>query len=241
MDTELDPSDVLENVESTFIPQNNAPVWSPHAEFGRKKKWHLWTPVLTEYYSIVDNPKKLPTILQPLISKERAFTFGNRPPFYFNYPINVPDEFGVHRRLYINLCQQNVVVGAFGATLVGLATSHFAVPPGRIHSLLAQRLLLGQPVKALTKIVLTNSVMASSLSFKLAVRAISGGKKTLAGSNDHWINAGIAGALCGLMFGIRGGLPQAWAAAGICSVGAVMSEFIPPQELTTKNWFGRDQ
>ncbi|ODM88467.1 hypothetical protein Ocin01_18213 [Orchesella cincta] len=143
-------------------------------------------------------------------------------------------------RLYINLCQQNVLVGAFGATLVGIATSHFAVPPGRIHSLLAQRLLLGQPVKALTKIVLTTSVMASSLSFKLAVRAISGGviydlikrsrdegKNTLALSNDHWINAGC--------------LPQAWAAAGICSVGAVMSEFIPPQELTTKNWFGRDQ
>ncbi|ODM88866.1 hypothetical protein Ocin01_17816 [Orchesella cincta] len=131
-----------------------------------------------------------------------------------------------------------MLLSGFWCDTCWIATSHFAVPPGRIHSLLAQRLLLGQPVKALTKIVLTTSVMASSLSFKLAVRAISGGKNTLALSNDHWINAGIAGALCGLMFGIRGGLPQAWAAAGICSVGAVMSEFIPPQELTTKNWFG---
>ncbi|CAL8095634.1 unnamed protein product [Orchesella dallaii] len=175
MDTELDPSDVLESVESSFIPQNNTSVWIHEPEFGRKKKWHLWTPVLTEYYSIVDNPKKLPTILQPLISKERSFTFGNRPPFYFNYPINVPDEFGVHRKLYINLCQQNVLVGAFGATMIGIATHHFALSPTGIHSLLSQKLLLGQPVRALTRIAATTTAMATSLGFKLALRATTGG------------------------------------------------------------------
>jgi len=251
MDTELDPSDILESVESTLIPQNNPPsVWPRQAELSQKKKWNLWTPVLTEYYGLVDNPKKLPTILQPLLSKERAFTFGNRPPFYFNFPIHVPDEFGVHRRLYLNLCQQNFIVGAFGATLVGIATRHFAVSPTRIHSLLAQRLLLGKPLQALTKMLLTASVMTTSIGLKLAVRVTTGGviydllkrsrdeSKTQHSADDHWINAGMAGGICGLLFGIRAGLPHAWLAAGLCSAGAVMSEFIPPQELTMTNWFG---
>lgn len=201
MEHEIDASEHLgeyiESVENKFRP--TAPKVVP--PWARKQPWRVWTPMLTEYYNIIDNPRRVPSILQPLISKERAFTFGQGKPSYLNFKIYPPDEHGVHRRLYINLCQENLIVGALGthfrlknvqstlmnsfiktliiimkyeykgAVLVGLGTKHFHLSQNRFHSFLAKRLLLGNPVATATKLAFTGSIGTLSVATKLLARA----------------------------------------------------------------------
>lgn len=104
------PKQMVKTIESTFA-SSSVPVVPP---WERKKHWKIWSPLINEYHGVIDNPKKLPTLLQPLLSKEREFTFGNERPSYFNFELHASDEYGVHRRLYINLCKENLMIGALG-------------------------------------------------------------------------------------------------------------------------------
>jgi len=171
---------------------------------------NLGDAIKSEYHQIVDNPKRLPFFLHPIISREREFTLsGNRT--YFTPSFYLHDQFKVPRRVYLNFDAVNVAFGATGGLLIGLTTGYYTKAYGRFANLASQTWL--KHVEQGTAIGIQRFVFGGIVASRIVKRAVVGAvmfdmlRRSMEKERqkDDFVNATFAGFLCGAAFGLRGG------------------------------------
>ncbi|XP_035706279.1 uncharacterized protein LOC118435100 [Folsomia candida] len=196
------------------------------------KRGYITNAIKEEYYQIVDNPKRLPFFLHPIVSREREFTISGKQSF-FTPSIYLKDHVNVPRRIYLNFDTTNLAVGATGGLLIGLGTQHYFKTYGRLAQLTSQTWL--KRVELGTATGVQRFAYGSIVATRIAKRALMGAvlfdllkrNAEKERGKDDWMNPAFAGFFCGAAFGLRGGFHTGIIGAFGFSMCSTLHHFFP--------------